>query len=83
MTDNTINSGDSEIDRVKEYRDRIIAKCDDRGDIGVMDDGFYHFWPDTGGSMSSDCLRVIADELDRRNETWVKSIDEYFKGNPG
>lgn len=59
---------------------RLIAICDERKDIIAGDDGFFIFWPAriTGGALTADNLRTIADELDRRNAPWQKEIDEYF-----
>ena len=63
-----------------EYANRIIKKADEAGDIFTLEDGFFYFGPSTGGAMSAELLRVIADELDRRNEGWASTIDEYFAG---
>lgn len=61
-----------------QYAKRIIEKADEAGDIFTLEDGFYYFGPSTGGAMSAELLRVVADELDRRNEGWASTIDEYF-----
>ena len=64
----------------EEYAKRIIQRADEAGDIFTLEDGFYYFGPSTGGAMSAELLRVIADELDRRNEGWASTIEEYFAG---
>ena len=63
-----------------EYASRIIKKADEAGDIFTLEDGFFYFGPSTGGAMSAELLRVIADELDRRNEGWASTIKqaEFF-----
>ena len=45
----------------------------------MCDDGFYVFWPDTGGGyLGSEHLRLIADELDARNVEQGLLLNEYF-----
>lgn len=40
------------------------------------DDGFWVFWPtENKGGWSATALRVIADELEKRNEPWRKKIE--------
>lgn len=46
----------------------------------TFDDGFVYYWPQAfRGAYSSQHLKVIADELDRRNAAWEKDIKEYFE----
>ena len=46
-------------------------------------DGFVYFLPRRcHGHFSSAALRVIADELDRRNADWQREIDDYFNHHP-
>lgn len=56
----------------------LIESCDDRGDIVSLDDGFKYYWVSNRGALSAESLRVIADELDRRNADWKQSIEEHF-----
>ena len=49
--------------QLKKYIDRLI----DRGNIAQNIDGFYLYWPQTGGSLDAECLRAIADALDELN----------------
>lgn len=45
----------------------------------VGDDGYYIYWPTgNGGAYDANCLRIIADELDRLNEPWDAEIKAYF-----
>lgn len=61
---------------------RLIEKVEDAGDFITGDDGFVLFWPtESRGAFYSRHLRIIADELDRRNAAWEAKIAEYF-GNP-
>ncbi len=64
------------------YAKRIIEMVHQRGEIAPLDDGFQRWWPSNHGAISSDDLRIIADELDRLNEPLAKSIELYFSMNP-
>ena len=47
---------------------RIIGISDERGDFVVCEDGDTYFWSKEGrGYLAAWQLRVLADELDRRN----------------
>jgi hypothetical protein len=61
-------------------QERIIRLASEREEFVTDVDGFVYFWPnrDFGGHFSSHVLRILADELDRRNEAWSAEIDEYF-----
>ncbi len=63
------------MDRKKEHRERVIASCDKYNEIGPLDDGFQYFWIKDRGAMSAADLRVIADELDRRNKDRQEQIE--------
>lgn len=42
-------------------------------------DGYVYYWPKpNGGHFSPWMLRAIADELDKINQPWQDTIDEYF-----
>lgn len=52
----------------EETKKRIIEKLNKDGCFEPLDCGYVHLWPQTTqGALSADSLRVIADELDRRN----------------
>lgn len=59
-------------------RERIFSLMDRAGDFVVGDDGFVVFWPQGAlqGAMNPWMLRMIADEIDRRNEAWQAQVDE-------
>ena len=58
-------------------RDNIIRKLDERNDIIMADDGYYVFWPVRNhGYITANTLRIIADELDKRNEDWDNIIND-------
>lgn len=42
-------------------------------------DGFYYYFPQDGGFISADGLRIIADKLDRRNKDWNEYINKYLE----
>ena len=53
---------------------RIIAACDEAGDIVFLDDGYmYYYIPGRGGLSAAD-LRIIADEVDKRNKLWDEQV---------
>lgn len=50
------------------------------GEVLAKEDGFYDFWPNlNGGYWEAHVLRAIADILDKKNESWQKEIDEFFR----
>jgi hypothetical protein len=53
-------------------RKRIISITDRREEFVTLADGYAHLWPQgsPNGAWSAWHLRVLADELDRRNRTW-------------
>lgn len=61
------------------FQRRVLDKMEERKEIDAMEDGLYYYFPGTRGCVSSDGLRVIADELDRRNAEYLKGIDKYFQ----
>lgn len=60
--------------------DRIIKLADERGEFQALEDGFVYYWPSGGGAISAHQLRLLADELDRRNADWERQLSEYFEG---
>lgn len=61
------------IDRIEAQKRNIVEKC--ISDMVVFDDGFWHYWIENKGALSSFALRTIADELDRINKPWQDQID--------
>lgn len=73
-------AGHSMATTAEEYKARLLELAEP--DIVVGDDGFAVWWPAwgvRGGSLSAEALRIIADELDRRNATWAAELDRYFE----
>ena len=68
------------VDRKKEFCDRVIQSCERGNQFISLEDGFCYFWIEGHGALSAEALRVIADELDRRNKGWQGEIDNYFNG---
>lgn len=57
----------------------LIELVDEAGDIITFEDGFKRF-----KGLSANDLRVIADELDRRNSEWKSVVDREIGGKtPG
>jgi len=59
----------------------LVKKCDDHNEFVTFDDGFVYFWPKGYGGLDAVCLRIIADELDKRNAEWKQNIDDYFSSD--
>ena len=71
------------METTEKYRQRIIAIGDERKEFVTDVDGFIYWWPNGSphGHLASHHLRWLADELDRRNESWQKQVDDYFEAN--
>ncbi len=65
-----------------ELKERVLSIAKKREEFITDVDGFLYWWPNGSkhGHLSSDHLRILADELDKKNAPWVKQIDDYFKG---
>jgi hypothetical protein len=49
-------------------------------DFITGDDGWVVYWPkDSNGALSAWQMRVIAEELDRRNAQWDTEVAEHFR----
>jgi hypothetical protein len=64
----------------KIQREQLLAKI--HKEIEPLEDGFFYYFPDKAGGLSSHVLRLIADELDKKNESWERQIAEYFATHP-
>jgi len=58
----------------EQFKKRVIEGCNKYKEIGPLDDGYQYFWIKNRGALSSQCLRIIADELDRLNADWDKVV---------
>lgn len=67
----------------RDYRILVIERVDAANEIGPLDDGFLYYFPSGYGGLSAEVLRIIADELDRRNAGWNASIEAYFESQKG
>lgn len=54
----------------EEHQSRIITSCDSHEDIIPLEDGYHYFYIKERGAASAQDLRIIANELDRRNAAW-------------
>lgn len=63
---------------------RILARMEADGAFVTGDDGFVVYWPDPErlGAYSAWVLRLIADELDRRNGPWAAHLAEALTVAP-
>jgi hypothetical protein len=63
--------------------DNIIRMADERREFIQLEDGFIYWVPtENKGAFAPYILRILAQEIDRRNAPWQKQIDEYFKTHP-
>jgi hypothetical protein len=51
---------------------RVLRLADERGDFVSGDDGYTYYWPSEAsrGALPSWALRVLANEMDKRDTTW-------------
>ena len=63
---------------LENRRKRLIEKCEQYNEFGPLDDGYQCFWIKDRGALSATDLRIIADELDRRNKEWDEKIKEAY-----
>lgn len=63
----------------------VIRMADDRQEFVKDVDGFVYWRPacEHGGHLAGYQLRILADELDRRNKAWEEEIDRYFAQGGG
>lgn len=62
-----------------DRRKIVIDGCYKHDEISPLDDGFQYFWIKNRGALSAFDLRVIADELDRRNKEWKETIERELQ----
>jgi hypothetical protein len=61
-----------------EHVDRVVRLANERGDFIRMEDGYTCYWPSSEasrGALPSWALRVLADEMDRRDAAWDSIIN--------
>lgn len=56
----------------------IIELAEERGEFVKLEDGYVYWYP-KGGAISSYRLRAMADELDRRNADWDKTVEQMWR----
>lgn len=54
----------------------LVEIAESRKEFVTAEDGFVYYWPsaDNSGCYSSHHLRMLADELDRRNKQWLEAL---------
>jgi hypothetical protein len=59
------------------HANNLIQCADKRNEFDYLDDGFQYWFPTNNqGGLSSKQLRILADELDRRNYKWEQKVDK-------
>lgn len=62
--------------------ENVLRKLEEFSDFITLDDGYLYYEPKPDcGALSAWALRVIADELDRRNASWDAQVREAL-GKP-
>ncbi len=66
---------------MKDLKQHIISTTEERKEFITDIDGFIYWWPEGSrrGHLSSAHLRILADELDKKNEAWDRQIKDYFR----
>jgi len=75
--DSSADQSGSDAGLKERQSERLIQIIEDRGGFDKLEDGFVYYFGGSG-ALDSWALRVIADELDRRNEPHRKSIEDFF-----
>lgn len=70
-----------EVIAAAEMAAKLIASVWENGDIAPTDSGHYVYYSTERGYLTSNDLRIIADELDRANKPLDDSITAYFEGS--
>ncbi len=66
---------------IARYKARVVASAEK--DMTKDDGGYVVFWPTANkGCYSAWDLRIIANELDRRNKDWDDYVNSYFTESP-
>ena len=55
---------------------KVVEQAHKSGDIETLEDGYYYFFPSRNGGLSAQGLRDVANELDRINAEWDKTVKE-------
>lgn len=66
----------------EEHRQAVLRVVEP--DLVTGEDGYQVYWPHkAAGFLRSQDLRVIAEELDRRNEPWDRQVQEDLGDREG
>lgn len=59
-----------------DLKEKLIEKVEKDGDLIRCEDGYWVFWPSRNhGAFQAYHLRIIAEELDKRNIEFEKEMD--------
>lgn len=56
------------VDAIEKHRDHIIKLANERDEFIQLEDGDFYYWCQSVGAINATDLRILADELDRRNK---------------
>ena len=60
---------------MEDLKEKVIRMTEERNEFVTLEDGYVHFWPSgCYGAFGPFELRILADELDRRNKDWDKQV---------
>lgn len=66
--------------------ERVLRMANERGDFVRGDDGYTMYWPTneaSRGGLYSWCLRLLADEMDKRDAAWHAVVSGDPQIGPG
>jgi hypothetical protein len=68
-------------EEVAPHMSRIVELAEKYAEFITNDDGFVVYWPtkERLGYYTAHDLRILADELDRRNAAWEAELNAYFE----
>jgi hypothetical protein len=67
------------MDTTNTFKKRLIARAEEQDEFILNVDGYFVYWPRRVGYLNAAALRTLADELDRRNAEWDKTVKAYFE----
>lgn len=56
----------------EQFRQQVVKSVE--SDFVAAEDGYFYWFPSPGGMMSEEALRVVADELQKRNAKWDAQV---------
>lgn len=79
-----LNAAARELQRLgrnEDERSRLVAMVEQWNEFITLVDGYVYYWPnpERAGALSACNLRMIAEELDRRNDKWDHEVRQALE----